>query len=186
MNKAVFIDKDGTLIHDVPYNVDPALVQLQEGAAKALHLLKKDGFLLILVSNQSGVAHGLFNEQDLWLVEKRLQTMLGTRAALDAFYFCPHHPAGKIKKYAISCACRKPSPGMLTQAAHDFNIDLSCSWMIGDILNDVEAGNKAGCKTILLDNGNETEWALTPERTPLRVVKDLSEAAALILQKELV
>jgi D,D-heptose 1,7-bisphosphate phosphatase len=186
MNKAVFIDKDGTLIHDIPYNVDPTLVQLQEGAAHSLRLLKDEGYLLILVSNQSGVARGYFTERDLEKIKEKLQQELSLeKGFLDGFYFCPHHPEGSVKPYAVLCDCRKPKAGMLLQASRDFTIDLSQSWMIGDILNDVEAGNSAGCASILIDNGNETEWVLNEKRTPYKIVKTIEEAVSMILQKQL-
>lgn len=185
MNKAIFIDKDGTLIKNVPYNVDPSLVELEDSAARAMQLLKQDGFLLIVISNQSGVAHGYFKPTALDAVKSRIQDLLNSEnAAIDAFYFCPHHEAGSVSEYALNCACRKPEPGMILQAAVDFNVDLSSSWMIGDILHDVEAGNKAGCKTILIDNGNETAWITNEMRWPAYIVRNLREAAAVILQPE--
>jgi D-glycero-D-manno-heptose 1,7-bisphosphate phosphatase len=183
MNKAVFIDKDGTLIKNVPYNVDPAHITLETGAAAALRLLKQNDYLLVVISNQSGVAHGFFKETALESVKDRIQQLLQAEGAgIDAFYFCPHHPDGNEAEYAIRCPCRKPEPGMLFKAAVDLNIDLSKSWMIGDILHDVEAGNKAACKTILIDNGNETEWITNEMRWPSYCVRNLSEAAHIILQ----
>jgi D-glycero-D-manno-heptose 1,7-bisphosphate phosphatase len=98
-------------------------------------------------------------------------------ATIDDFYFCPHHPEGVVRIYAKECVCRKPSEGLLIEAAQKWNIDLSQSWMVGDILNDIEAGSRAGCKTILVNNGNETEWIFTPQRTPTLIVRDLAEAA---------
>jgi D-glycero-D-manno-heptose 1,7-bisphosphate phosphatase len=182
MNKAVFVDKDGTLIHDVPYNVDPTLIQLQEGAGNGLKQLKEGGYLLVLVSNQAGVAHGYFREDALRNIEEKLQHELKKDGVqLDALYFCPHHPDGIVKEYAFPCDCRKPKPGMLLKAAQHFNIDLSRSWMIGDILHDVEAGNRAGCHTILINNGNETEWKLNPFRHPTKTTKSIAEAATVIL-----
>jgi D-glycero-D-manno-heptose 1,7-bisphosphate phosphatase len=187
MNKAIFIDKDGTLIDDVPYNVDPALIRLQRGAIDGLKRLKADGYLLILISNQSGVAHGYFREADLEPVKYKLQEiLLKGNVSLDGFYYCPHHPQGKIEQYAIPCECRKPKPGMILTAAKNFNVDLSQSWMIGDILHDVEAGNKAGCKTIFIDNGNETEWEENEYRRPTRIAVNIPEAASVILQYNLI
>jgi D-glycero-D-manno-heptose 1,7-bisphosphate phosphatase len=179
MNKAVFIDKDGTLIHDVPYNVDPERIVLYDGTLRALNDLKELGYLLIVISNQAGVAHGYFEEQALEGVKERLRILLGD-IAIDGFYFCPHHPQGIIERYTMACDCRKPQPGMILQAAEDFQVDLSQSWMIGDILSDVEAGNRAGCKTMLIDNGNETVWEMSPLRKPTYIVKDLREASQLI------
>ena len=185
MNKAVFIDKDGTLIHDVPYNADPSLIRLQEGAAYGLRQLKDRGYLLILVSNQSGVAHGYFAEQALTGVREKLQQELNKDGVqLDGVFFCPHHPQGTVKKYAVRFECRKPKPGMLMEAARQFDIDLSRSWMIGDILHDVEAGNKAGCSTILIDNGNETEWLLDTDREPTSMAKSITQAVSIILEHE--
>ena len=104
--------------------------------------------------------------------------------SLDGFYYCPHHPLGTVGSYATVCTCRKPSPGMLIKAAHDHDINLRESWMIGDILHDVEAGNRAGCRTLLIDNGNETEWRLGPRRGPTRMAPDLYAAAVLIASHE--
>lgn len=179
--KAVFIDKDGTLIKDVPYNVDPGLISLCEGAVEALRQLKASGYSLVLVSNQSGVAHGYFKEEALKTVKTSIQRMLAEEdAGFDAFYFCPHHPQGSVDAYAKACTCRKPAPGMLLAAARDLGIDLSASWMVGDILHDVEAGTRAGCKTILINNGNESEWILTGRRNPTAIVDNLRQAADLI------
>jgi D-glycero-D-manno-heptose 1,7-bisphosphate phosphatase len=186
MNRAVFLDKDGTLIKDIPYNVDPALLILYEGAARSLRLLKDQGFLLIVVSNQSGIARGYFSENDLKAIETKIQNeLISEGVQLDALYFCPHHPEGVVHEYSEECTCRKPKPGMLLEASVQFNIDLGGSWMIGDILNDVEAGNAAGCKTILIDNGNETEWEITEARMPTAVAPSLPDAVEIILETEL-
>src|SRR5690606_33538868 len=159
MKKAIFLDKDGTLIHDVPYNVDPAKISFEDHVIEGLIQFRRYGYLLIMVSNQSGVAKGYFSMEALEDVKYDIQQKLGrVGMALDDFYFCPHYVCGIVDKYAINCDCRKPKPGMIYQASNDYNIELSQSWMIGDILHDVEAGNRAGCKTILIDNGNETEW----------------------------
>lgn len=178
MNKAIFIDKDGTLIEDVPYNIDPDKIKLYPEVGSALKHLKKAGFRLVVISNQAGVAKGLFKEEDLEEVEKVLAKMLERyNVVLDSFYYCPHHIEGKVEEYAIDCSCRKPKAGLLTKAAADLNIELSKSWMLGDILNDVEAGNRAGCKTILIDRGNETEWLINEYRKPDFTVKDMKEAS---------
>jgi histidinol-phosphate phosphatase family protein len=128
------------------------------------------------------VARGYFAEAALGPVEARLRAMLGAAGVpLAGFYYCPHHPEGSVEAYTTICQCRKPAPGLLEQAAHDHGIDLGQSWLVGDILHDVEAGRQAGCRTILLDVGNETEWDLTPTRTPDHVVATLRDAAHLIL-----
>lgn len=180
-SKAVFFDKDGTLVEDIAYNVDPELIRLAEGALDALRQLQNAGYKLIVVSNQSGVARGFFPEQALVPVERRLRAILSTAGVkLSGFYYCPHHPAGVREEYAIECDCRKPKPGMLLRAAREHDIDLAASWMIGDILNDVQAGKSAGCKTILVNNGHETEWVLTPERRPDFLVSNVLEAAEVL------
>ena len=184
--KAVFLDKDGTLIEDMPYNVDPELIRLSAGALEALRLLQDLGYRLIVVTNQSGVARGYFQEEKLRQVEERLRQLLSSAGIrLSGFYYCPHHPQGVVSQYALECPCRKPRPGMLYDAARECHLDLRASWLVGDILNDVEAGNRAGCRTILIDNRHETEWILTPIREPGFLVKDLKEAAQVITSESL-
>lgn len=180
---AVFLDKDGTVTQNVPYNVDPNRIQLSEGAGDALRKLSELGCALVVVSNQSGVARGYFDEHELRGVEDRLRSLVYQQAgvSLDGFYYCPHHPDGSIMNYAVNCDCRKPQPGMLQQAAYELDIELERSWMVGDILDDVEAGRRAGCRTILINNGNETEWILSPERQPHFIVSNLAEAARTII-----
>lgn len=183
--RAVFIDKDGTLIHDVPYNVDPDLLVLTERACEGLKLLQDEGFALHIITNQPGIAKGFFDTNALAGVETRLRDMLAEGGVrLDGFYHCPHSIDGVIPDIAIACSCRKPAPGMLLRAAGEHDIDLSRSWMVGDILNDVEAGRRAGCRTVLIDNGNETEWELSPRRTPHLISPDLHHAAREILAFE--
>jgi D-glycero-D-manno-heptose 1,7-bisphosphate phosphatase len=182
VNKAIFLDKDGTLIPDIPYNVDPALITLSSQAEIGLQQMAQAGYKIIIISNQSGVAKGFFPESELKAVEKRLEALLAALDVhLDGFYYCPHHPDG-LAPLNIECNCRKPKSGLLLTAAEDKQIDLSASWMIGDILNDVEAGNTAGCRTVLIDNGNETEWIMDDNRKPDLTVNNINEAAAYILQ----
>jgi D-glycero-D-manno-heptose 1,7-bisphosphate phosphatase len=183
MEKAVFLDKDGTLIVDVPYNVNPELIVLSDDCLAGLKELQKNGYLLILVTNQAGAARGYFKEEALLAVEQKIAALLGHNGVeLNGFYYCPHHPDGSIPSLTIECDCRKPQPGMLTKATVQHNIDLNSSWMIGDILNDIEAGNRAGCKSILIDNGNETEWQMSEARTPVLKVKNINEAAKFIIE----
>lgn len=179
--RAIFLDKDGTLVENVPHNVDPDLLVLAWQAGPALQLFRQLGYALIIISNQSGIAHGLFTETSLIPIQRRLDELLAQYGVkLDGFYYCPHSPQGVINRYAISCTCRKPMPGMLYRAAHEHDIDLSRSWMIGDILNDVEAGRRAGCRSALIDNGNETEWKMSAQRTPHMSAPDLYTAATMI------
>ncbi|MFT3894217.1 MAG: HAD family hydrolase [Anaerolineales bacterium] len=186
-SKAIFLDKDGTLIDDIPFNVDPELIRFSEGAEAALSSLKDLDYKLIVITNQSGVAHGFFPEQALNLVQKRLEELfVEAGVTLTGFYYCPHHLGGKVEKYTVPCYCHKPQPGMILQAAMEHDLDLASSWVMGDILNDVEAGNRAGCRTILLNNGHETEWNLSPIRRPDFIVSDLKEAAQVIADEFLV
>jgi histidinol-phosphate phosphatase family protein len=170
--RAVFVDKDGTLVDDVPYNVDPALVRLAAGASEGVAALSHAGYEVFVVSNQPGVAMGLFDEEQLGQSRSHLEGLF--HGTLSGFYYCPHHADA-------GCRCRKPSPGLLLRAAREHGVSLRHSWMIGDILDDVEAGRRAGCRTVLIDNGNETEWQLGGARRPDCIVADLSQAAALIL-----
>lgn len=182
LKPAVFLDKDGTLVYNVPYNVDPAKVVLRPGAGAALALLQRRGYRLILVSNQPGLAHGLFEDGALERVWARIGELLSPYGVvLDGIYSCPHHPAGTVPDLARACGCRKPAPGMLLQAAREHGLDLQRSWLIGDILDDLEAGRRAGCRSILLDVGSETEWRNGPFRHPHFVAASLTEAAADIL-----
>jgi D-glycero-D-manno-heptose 1,7-bisphosphate phosphatase len=184
--KAIFIDKDGTLVEDVPYNVDPAKIKLYPDVPEALLKWQKEGFKIIVITNQSGVAHGYFEEKAIQGVKETLEKMFEQYGiVIDGFFYCPHHHQGKVEAFAIDCECRKPKPGMIKRAAKELNIDLSQSWMIGDILNDVEAGNRAGCNTILIDNGNETEWIVNRMRAPTYTVKTVGEAADKILNHEI-
>jgi histidinol-phosphate phosphatase family protein len=168
--KAVFMDKDGTLIEDLPYNVDAERIRLAPGAADAVAQIAARGYRVIVVSNQPGIALGRFQEIALVEVRKRLRTLL---PALDGFYYSPHAPQS-------GCRCRKPACGLLLKAAWEQRLDLRASWMVGDILDDVEAGRRAGCRTVLVDNGNETQWRLTSRRRPHARVDGLPGAAALI------
>jgi D-glycero-D-manno-heptose 1,7-bisphosphate phosphatase len=178
---AVFLDKDGTLLTDVPYNVDPLLMRLSPGAREALRILAELDLPLYVISNQSGVALGKFSIDALDIVEKRLHELVrDCGAMLTGIYWCTHHPEGNIAPHNRACDCRKPAPGMLLRAGRDHGIALEESWFAGDILDDVEAGNRAGCRTILIDNGNETVWRRGPFREPERVVANLHEAALAI------
>lgn len=175
MNKAIFIDKDGTLVEDVPYNIDPVFLRFEKYALQSLFLLQQHGFDVIIISNQPGISLGYFEENDLKKLEEKIKEMLlKSNVKLKGFYYCPHAPEE-------NCDCRKPKPGLILKAAKDMEIDLSQSWMIGDILNDVEAGRRSNCKTILIDNGNETEWVSNSYRIPHYMAKHLKEAAEFIL-----
>lgn len=153
---AIFIDRDGTLVHPRHYPSRPEELQLYDGVGKALKAFQEVGFRLVVVTNQAGIARGYFTEDDLEHMHRYLAEELAKSGVLlDAIYHCPHHPDGIVPELAIRCDCRKPQPGMLLQAAKDLELDLQSSWFVGDILDDIEAGNRAGCRTVLVDLGTE-------------------------------
>jgi D-sedoheptulose 7-phosphate isomerase len=150
-NKAVFLDRDGTLIVNRHYGSDADGIELLDGVLEGLLELRKAGYKLLLASNQSGVARGYFDEGAVARMHDRLQRMLDRHGvALDGLEYCPHHPEGVASPYAVECSCRKPAPGMLRQAARKHGVNLSASWMVGDIEADVEAGRRAGARTVLV------------------------------------
>ena len=154
-NKAIFLDRDDTLIEDPGYINHPDQVKLLDGVAEALIELKRMEYKLIVVSNQSAVAHGIVTEKVIGEIHNRLKQLLAEKGAfLDQIYYCPYHPDGAIGKYRKESDCRKPNPGMLLAAADEMDIDLSQSWSIGNSARDVEAGLRAGCKTILINRSS--------------------------------
>ncbi len=179
--KAVFIDKDGALVDHIGGQAQPLRDALCCGAGAALRLLSRLDYRFFVVSTGAGIAHGHVDEDAMGPVAHRLADLLfRERLNLDGFYYCPHHPLGSVVRLAVDCFCRRPQPGLLLKAANDHEIDLRSSWMIGARLHDIEAGNRAGCRTLLIDNGNETEWRLGPRRIPTRIVPDLYAAALMV------
>lgn len=153
-NKAVFLDRDGTINCNGRYIGNIKELRLLPGAASAIRKLNKAGFKVIVVTNQSGIARGYFPESAVKKVNQELQRRLKKRGAyIDKFYYCPHYPEAKIAKYRKKCYCRKPAPGMLFKAASQLNINLKRSFMVGDMPTDIQAGNTAGCKTIFVLSG---------------------------------
>lgn len=183
--RAIFLDKDGTLVENVPYNVDPRLVRLTPGAPEGLRLLAEAGYALVVATNQSGIARGYYGTAE---VDRMRQVLTGKLSAegidLAGYYVCPHHPDGALPAYSVDCACRKPKPGMLLRAARELDIDLASSWMLGDILDDVEAARRAGCRAVLVDRGGETEWRSGPMRVPDVVAEDILAAAEAVLDHD--
>ena len=154
--KAIFLDRDGTLNKYVGFLKNIGDMELIEGAADAVKMINDSGYLAIVVTNQPVIARGEVSQKELREIHNKLETLLGEEGAyIDALYYCPHHPQkgfeGERLEYKIECDCRKPKPGMLLQAAKDYNVDLEASWMVGDSDNDIEAGRAAGCHTMLLD-----------------------------------
>ena len=148
-SKAVFLDRDNTVIEDPGYVSDPQVVKLLPGVELAIKSLAQAGYRIVVVTNQSGVARGLLTEETLGRMHAELQRQLGQHGAhLDGVYYCPFHPEGTVEQYTRESDLRKPKPGMLLKAAQELDIDLSASWMVGDSARDIEAGQRAGCRTI--------------------------------------
>lgn len=151
-DKAIFLDRDDTLIEDPGYISSPEQVNLLTGVPRALIELKALGYKLVVISNQSAVARGIVTEKVLGEIHKRLEQLLAEKNAfLDRIYYCPYHPEGAVKKYRQESDLRKPNPGMLLKAAEEMDLDLDQSWCVGNSSSDIEAGLRAGCKTILID-----------------------------------
>ncbi len=177
---AVFIDKGGTLVENVPYNTNPALLRFKASAFEALSALASEGLALVLVSNQSGIGRGYFTRFEFSRLQATLERRLRDEGGVELtdFVICPHVPApGGVP----ACLCRKPAPGMLVRAARAHRIDLASSWMVGDTLDDIEAGRRAGCRTVLLDDGGETVWRRSPLRVPHARCVDWKSVSRLIL-----
>jgi D,D-heptose 1,7-bisphosphate phosphatase len=183
-NKAVFMDRDRTLIEDPGYLNDPSAVKLLPGVELAIKSLKQAGYLIVIATNQSGIARGLITEQSLEAIHAELRRQLGEKGAhVDGIYYCPYHPEGTVDAYAIDSELRKPKPGMLLKAASELEIDLAQSWMIGDSAHDVEAGQRAGCRTIRIRTPGPGQARADDEDVQADyVVRNLVEAAKLVLR----
>ena len=178
--RAVFLDRDGTLVESRHYPSRPEELVLYPGVTAELRRLRAAGFGLVLITNQSALAHGYFGQSELDRMHEHLAAELRRGdVEIDAIYVCPHHPRGKVAELAIECDCRKPRPGLLLRAAADLGLDLARSWFAGDILDDVEAGNRAGCRTVLVDLGTERRPE-RPSRWPAYVGRDTVHALRIV------
>ena len=185
MRQACFFDRDGVIIEEADYIHDPAQVRLCPFAAEAIRAMHDAGRLVIVVSNQSGIARGYFTEAELKAVDARMNELLAAEGAhIDATYYCYHHKKGIVPEYAIDCDCRKPKPGLFLRAAKDLDIDLANSFMIGDKESDLEAGINAGCKGVaLVRTGHGVHQNI--EKIPQAVdVGDVLTAAKELLARE--
>jgi D-glycero-D-manno-heptose 1,7-bisphosphate phosphatase len=152
--RAIFFDRDGTLLVEMGYLNHPSMVRPYSFAPEALKTVRREGFLLIVVTNQSGVARGYITESDLGAIHARMQNLFDrTGVELDAIYYCPHHPRGTVEAYRRACSCRKPAPGLGWAAAERFGIDLAGSYMIGDKETDVLFGKNLGVTPCLVRTG---------------------------------
>ncbi|MFN2493328.1 MAG: D-glycero-alpha-D-manno-heptose-1,7-bisphosphate 7-phosphatase [Pyrinomonadaceae bacterium] len=188
MNRAVFIDRDGTISEEVGYINDPSRFRLFPFAALALKQLKENGWLSIVTTNQAGVARGYFSEDMIKTVHERMTNELERDGGkLDAIYYCAHHPSVGPPPYRRDCDCRKPKPGLISRAATDFNIDLAESWMVGDRYTDVEMARNAGVKSAFVLTGyGRGEWEHQRgnwSQQPDFVAADLLEAVKTIVSQ---
>jgi histidinol-phosphate phosphatase family protein len=169
-NKAVFVDRDGTMAIDAHYCSRPEDFQLYPNTTKGLKLLKQHGYKLIVITNQSGIGRGIFTEETLKVIHDKMNKDLAEDGVcVDGIYYCPHHPDE-------NCDCRKPKPKMVMKAVRDHDIDLGQSFVIGDLQMDIDLGKNIGCPVIWIDNA-----AFTYNDPPDAIASDLLEAAELIL-----
>jgi len=173
-NKAIFLDRDGVINKEVSHLSDPKDFEFIKGSIEALKLFKQKGFLLIIITNQAGIARGLFTEETLSKIHyKMIKILKENNIQLDDIYYCPHHP-----EFTGPCDCRKPNPGMILKAQLKHNIDLSDSYMVGDTLNDIETGKAVKCKTILVLTGyGKEEQKKISSIIPDMIFKNLKEFA---------
>ena len=151
MRKCVFLDRDGVINKDFGYVFSMSQIQLNENVGKSIRLLNENGFIVIVVTNLSGVTRGYFDESTVWEINRHIMNLLAEEDAhIQEFYVCPHLKQGIVKKYAVACECRKPNSGMLLAAKKKYDIDLEHSYLIGDKFTDIQAGNNAGLKQSFL------------------------------------
>jgi len=179
--KAVFVDRDGTIIVDKPFDSNPDNMEFETGSIEALHLAQKLGLKIIIVSNQSGVARGYFNITDAERFNQVLVLLLAQKGIkVDAIYFCPHYSKGKVAPYSRICSCRKPSPGMVEKAALELNLDVRQSYVIGDKLDDFNLGSVVGARSFLVRNGQGLDYEDTlrvqVETAEIRICQNLLDA----------
>ena len=183
---AVFLDRDGTLDTELDFLVDPDELRLYPGAARAVRAFNERGIPVVVVTNQSAIARGLLDEEGLARVHERLAERLAEEGAhLDLVLACPHHPHEGSPPWRRVCGCRKPAPGMLVEAARRLGLDLAASWTIGDAARDLEAGRRAGTRSILVLTGKgpgELARLEAQGRPPRWVARDLLHAAELVLR----
>lgn len=183
MAKAVFLDRDGTIVEDTGYLHEISKVKFLPRVSLAIKLLKGNGFKVIIITNQAGVARGYFTEATVQEINSYIQARLAEQAAaIDMIYYCPHHIEGVVEEYRQECYSRKPNPGMIEQAVREMGIDLADSFVIGDKPSDIEAGHRAGCRAILLADGVSANRAGEMTVIPDHTATDLYEAVQWLLK----
>lgn len=182
LRPAVFLDRDGTINVEKNHLIDPADFKFIPGAPEALKRLQDAGFLLVLVTNQSGIGRGYFSFEQVDILHRHMDEQLKKYAVnLSGIYICPHHPTAGRGKYRQDCSCRKGQPGMLLQAAEELQIDLLQSYMVGDKEADIQAGQAAGCRSILVQTGYGKSYAESAQLAGVEIVADISSATDKIL-----
>ncbi len=186
LRRAIFLAENGIVAPgDASGDRDGRGLRLRPGVGPGLRLLRDAGFVFHLIGNRPCVARGDRDEEVLRADAQRLGELLEDEGvALTGCSFCPHDPHGVRRDYAVDCLCRLPRPGLLQRAAREHGFDVARSWLIGDSLDEIEAGVRAGCRTVLLDDGREREWLLSELRLPHHVAEGLGEAALLVLEDE--
>ena len=180
--KCVFIDRDDTLIEDISYLAKPDGVRILDRAIEGIKLIKEHGFLLVIITNQSGIARGYFTEKDLAAIHKKMRALLRKGGAdYDDLFYCPHHVDGVVEPFNVDCDCRKPKPGMFEKARKKRDIDFSRSFFVGDMQSDIEAGRSIGCKTVLIEGPKNIGANLKKEAD--YSAKNLLEAARWIIKE---
>ena len=183
---AVFIDRDGTLNEDIGYVSTPDELVIYPWAAEAVRLINESGLLAVVITNQSGIARGMYTEETLDAIHSRMIEELARKGArIDAVYYCPHHPEVGNSSYRVACGCRKPLTGMLDQASHEHKIDLGRSFVIGDKASDIKLAENAGAQGALVLTGYGRETFVHPKRWPCKpeiVAENLLEAVMRILE----
>ncbi|TFG91804.1 MAG: D-glycero-beta-D-manno-heptose 1,7-bisphosphate 7-phosphatase [Syntrophobacterales bacterium] len=180
-NGAVFLDRDGTINEEVGYLDSLGKLRIFPAAFDAVRMINESGMKVVVVTNQSGVARGLFDEAFVKELHEHIDTTFKSKGArIDRFYYCPHHPPEGIGRYVVSCSCRKPEPGMLLQASEDLAIDLPASYMVGDTARDIGSANRAGATGILVKTGYGKEVAPSGIRAAY-IAEDILDAAQWIL-----
>jgi len=180
-NPAVFLDRDGTINEEVGYLSRLDLLKLIPGTPEAIRLINEAGMITVVVTNQSGVARGYFSEDFVETVHRRINEMLQEQGArIDRFYFCPHHPVYGNGPYKIACSCRKPESGLFLRASEELDIDLARSYVVGDMLKDIDAGKRVGARGVLVRTGYGQN--ITQTDKPVYIAEDVLDAVKWILQ----
>ncbi|MDG6218103.1 MAG: D-glycero-beta-D-manno-heptose 1,7-bisphosphate 7-phosphatase [Candidatus Thermoplasmatota archaeon] len=186
MRRTIFLDRDGVITEDPPHyahRIDQ--LKLIPRTGEAIRMLNEMDYLVIVVSNQSGVARGYYHETDIECFnDEMIRQLAHNRAHIDAIYYCPHHPEAKIAEYRVACWCRKPKPGMLQQAAEEHHINLNESYIIGDKRSDIEAGRRAGCRGILVLTGHGADESSKVKDGECFIAKDLYDAVNRYIREE--